>query len=145
MLKKTITYTDYNGNVRTEDHYFNLSDAEVVEMETSISGGLSEMLQKLINEQNMPEIMRIVREIVQKAYGEKSADGHYFTKVDENTGRRLIDRFMQTEAYSQLIMDLTFDSVEASNFVNGIMPANFEKKIQEYVRKQQALAASKTE
>jgi hypothetical protein len=145
MLKKTITYTDYNGNVRTEEHYFNLSDAEIIEMETSISGGFSETLQKLINEQNMPEIMRIVREIVHTAYGEKSADGKYFSKTDATTGRKLIDRFKETEAYSQLIMDLTFDATEASNFVNGIMPANFDKKIQEYARKQQALAASKTE
>ena len=144
MIKKSITYTDYNGNPRTEEHHFNLSDAEVVELETSISGGLSEMLQKLISEQDMPEIMRIIREIVQKSYGEKSADGHYFLKIDPTTGRRLVEKFMQTEAYSKLIMDLTFDSVEASNFVNGIMPADFGAKIQKYVEKQQALAA-KTE
>ena len=145
MLKKSITFTDYNGNIRTEDHYFNLNDAEVVAMETSISGGLSAKLQTLIAEQNMPEIMKTIREIVDSSYGVKSADGKYFNKIDGTTGRKLIETFRETEAYSQLIMDLTFDSVEASNFVNGVMPANFEKKIQEYVRKQQALAGAKTE
>lgn len=117
MLKKTFTYTDYNGVERTEDHYFNLSKAELMEMELSTTGGLAEMINKIVAAQDAPAIVRVFKELVLKAYGQKSADGRRFIKSKE-----LADEFSQTEAYSQLFMELATDSDAAAKFVNGIVP-----------------------
>lgn len=121
MLKKSITYPDYNGVERTEIFYFNLSEAEVMEMEMSTSGGLAEMINKIVAAQEAPAIIKIFKDLVLKAYGEKSPDGKYFLKEDEH-GRKLCAAFSQTEAYSQLFMALATDAGSAAEFVNGIMP-----------------------
>ena len=117
MLKKTITYTDYNGVERKEDFYFNLTKAEIMEMEMSISGGLTEMINRIVAAQDAPAIVKIFKELVLKAYGVKSPDGKRFIKSDE-----LATEFAQTEAYSQLFMELATDADAASAFVNGIIP-----------------------
>lgn len=117
MLKKTITYTDYNGTERTEDFYFNLTKAEIMEMEMGTTGGLAEMIKKIVKTQDAPAIIKIFKDLVLKAYGEKSADGRRFIKTDE-----IRDGFAQTEAYSQLFMELATDAEKASEFVNGIVP-----------------------
>lgn len=118
MLKKTFTYIDFNGVERTEDHYFNLSKAELMEMELSTTGGLAEMIKKIVAAQDAPAIVKIFKELVLKAYGQKSADGRRFIKSKE-----LSDEFSQTEAYSQLFMELATDADAAAAFVNGIVPA----------------------
>lgn len=117
MLKKTITYIDYNGVQRTEDHYFNLSKAEIMEMEMSTTGGLAEMIQKIVAAQDSPAIIKIFKELILKAYGEKSPDGKRFIKSEE-----ISTAFSQTEAYSQLFMELATNSDAAAEFVNGIVP-----------------------
>lgn len=117
MLKKTITYIDYNGVERKEDFYFNLTKAEIMEMEMSISGGLTEMINRIVAAQDAPAIVKIFKELVLKAYGVKSPDGKRFIKSDE-----LATEFAQTEAYSQLFMELATDADAASAFVNGIVP-----------------------
>lgn len=122
MLKKTITYNDYNGNERTEDFYFNLSKAEALEMEMSTTGGLSEMVRKIVAAQDTPALIKIFKEILLKAYGEKSPDGKHFVKSDE-----IATSFSQTEAYSQLFMELATNADAAAKFVNGITPADSSK------------------
>lgn len=119
MLKKTITYTDYNGVERTEDFYFNLSKAELMEMEMSTSGGFAETVQKIVSAQDAPTIIKIFKDLILKAYGEKSPDGKRFIKSEE-----LSNAFAQTEAYSNLFMELATDADAAANFTNGIMPSN---------------------
>lgn len=126
MIKKTITYTDYNGIERTEDFWFHLTNAEIMEMELSEVGGLTEKIQKIVNAQDGPEIMKLFKELVLKAYGEKSADGRRFIKNDE-----LRTEFSQTEAYSQIFMELATDDDAAAKFVNGIIPADAAKKLAE--------------
>lgn len=123
MIKKTITYTDYNGTERTEDFYFNLSKAEIMEMEMSTAGGLAEMIQNVVKAQDQPAIIKIFKDLVLKAYGEKSADGKRFIKSDD-----IATAFSQTEAYSQLFMELATDSDAAAKFVNGIIPADVAKQ-----------------
>lgn len=128
MLKKTITYVDYNGEERKEDFYFNLSKAEVMEMELSTTGGLAEMIQRIVAAKDAPAIIKIFKDLVLKAYGEKSPDGKRFMKVDDN-GKPLYIAFSQTEAYSQLFMELATDADAAAAFVNGIIPADMAKQI----------------
>ena len=118
MLKKTVTYTDYNGVERTEDFYFNLTKAEVTEMELSTDGGLEAMIRKVVSEKNAPAIVKIFKALVLKAYGEKSPDGRRFIKNDE-----IRDAFSQTEAYSDIFMELATDADAAAAFVNGIIPS----------------------
>ena len=121
MLKKTITYKDYNDVERTEDFYFNLNKAELMEMEMSTTGGLAEMIQTIVQTQDAPAIIKVFKDLVLKAYGEKSADGKRFMKVND-AGVPLSVAFSQTEAYSQLFMELATDADKASEFVNGIVP-----------------------
>lgn len=123
MLKKTITYTDYNGVERTEDFHFNLTKAEIMEMEMGTSGGLAEMIQRIVKAQDAPAIIKVFKDLVLKAYGEKSADGKRFMKSDE-----IREGFAQTEAYSQLFMELATDADAAAKFVNGIVPADMAKQ-----------------
>lgn len=117
MLKKTITYTDYNGVERTEDFWFNLSKAELMEMELSTAGGIADMIQRIVKAQDQPTIVKIFKELILKAYGEKSADGRRFVKSKE-----ISEAFSQTEAYSMLFMELATSDTAASDFVNGIVP-----------------------
>lgn len=123
MLKKTITYNDYNGTERTEDFYFNLSQAEVMEMEMSTAGGLAEMIKRVVASQDAPSIIKIFKDLILKAYGEKSADGKRFIKSEE-----IATAFSQTEAYSILFTELATDDKAAANFVNGIVPKEMSKK-----------------
>lgn len=117
MLKKTITYTDYNGNERTEDFYFNLNKAELTEMELSNTGGFINVINKIIAEQDSKRIVEIFKDVILKAYGEKSLDGKRFVKSKE-----ISDAFTQTEAYSQLFMELATDAKAAADFINAITP-----------------------
>ena len=119
MFKKTMTYTDYDGNQRTEDFFFNLTRAECMEMNFSETGGLEKMLRKIIAEQDTKRIVEVFKEIVLKAYGEKSPDGRRFIKTPEIT-----EAFSQTEAYSDLFIELATNADSASAFINGIIPAN---------------------
>lgn len=123
MLKKTMTYTDYNGIERTEDHFFNLSKAEIMEMEMSTTGGLAEMIKRIVAAQDQPAIIKIFKELILKAYGVKSPDGKRFIKSDE-----ISLEFSQTEAYSQLFMELATDADAAAAFINGIIPADMAKQ-----------------
>lgn len=124
MLKKTITYTDYNDVERKEDFYFNLSKAEIMEMEMSTAGGLAEMINKVVATKDSVAIIKIFKDLVLKAYGEKSADGKRFIKSPE-----LSEAFAQTEAYSILFMELATDADAAAKFVNGIIPADVAKQL----------------
>lgn len=142
MLKKTITYTDYNGVERTEDFYFNLSKAELAEMELSTSGGYTEMLTKIIKAQDRTTLIAIFKDFIMKSYGVKSPDGRRFIKNDE-----VREEFAQTEAYSILFMELATDDNKAVEFVNGILPADLTKSEstdkEELLEKFKALEASK--
>lgn len=122
MIKKTIPYNDYNGTERTEDFYFNLSKAELMEMEMGTSGGLAEMINKIVSTQDAPAIIKVFKDLILKAYGEKSPDGKRFIKSEE-----LSIAFSQTEAYSVLFMELATNADAAAEFVKGIMPADMNK------------------
>lgn len=127
MIKETITYTDYNGVERKEDFYFNLTKAEIMEMEMSTQGGMAEMIQRIVAAQDQPAIIKIFKELIIKAYGVKSADGKRFIKNDA-----VVEEFVQTEAFSQMFMKLATDADAAAKFVNGIVPADMAKQIAEH-------------
>ena len=121
MLKKTFKFVDYNGNPRTEDHYFNLTQAEVTELELSVDGGLTAMINRVVQAQNGRQIIDTMKGIILKSYGVKSPDGRRFIKNQE-----VRDAFVQTEAYSQLFVELATNAQAASDFVAGIIPAKVD-------------------
>lgn len=130
MLKKTITFVDYNGVERTEDFYFDLNQAEITEMELSEDGGLSATIQKIVATKDMPSLIKIFKSLILKAYGEKSADGRRFIKSDE-----LSREFTQTPAYSKLFMELAQDEQKASEFINAIGPQEIAQQSKELASK----------
>lgn len=117
MIKKTISYTDYNGIERTEDFYFNLTKAEIADMELSTTGGFSELVKKIIDAKNVPQLVEIFKTVLHKSYGVKSPDGRRFMKNEE-----LWLEFKETEAYSLLYMELATDDKKAADFINGVVP-----------------------
>ena len=125
MLTKTIKYTDYNGEEREEKFLFNLSKAELMEMELGTTGGMVETLKKIIETKDTPSLVKIFKDLILKSYGEKSADGKRFIKID-NEGNSLSIGFSQTEAYSNLFMELATNSASAIEFVKGIIPNDIE-------------------
>lgn len=119
MFKKTITYKDYNDEERTEDFYFNLSRAEVTEMELSTEGGLGATIERITKAKDVPAIVAIFKDLILRSYGQKSPDGKRFIK-----SKALSEEFSQTEAYSALFMELATDSNMASAFINEILPTD---------------------
>lgn len=122
MLKKRIKYVDYDNNEREEDFYFNLSKAEIAEMELSIEGGLQKWIERVVDAKDTPQIIELFKRLILQSYGEKSPDGKRFIKSEE-----LSKEFSQTEAYSELFMELATDETAAANFVNGIIPQEFSE------------------
>ena len=119
MLKKTITYEDFDGNTRTEDFYFNLTKAELLELEVGAGeGGIREKLLAIVAANNGEEIIENFKKIILLAYGEKSADGKRFVKNQE-----IRESFAATEAYSELFFSLATDANVAAEFMRGIIPA----------------------
>lgn len=123
MIAKTVKYKDYNGVEREETFLFNLTEAEVTEMQLSINGGLGEMIKELITAKDSAQVIKIFKELLLKSYGEKTLDGKRFRKVDDRNIPLSI-AFSETEAYSKLFMELATDDAKAAEFVNGIMPAS---------------------
>jgi hypothetical protein len=119
MLKKSITYTDFNDNEVTEIFYFNLSKPELVELEVEVEGGLGELLQKIVETVNKKELIKYFKMFILMSIGEKSDDGKRFIKSDE-----IKHNFEQHAAYEKLFMELSTDDNAAAEFINGIMPAD---------------------
>ena len=117
MIKKTMTYNDFNGVERTEDFYFHLTEAEIMEMEIGTAGGLAEMIKRVVDAKDFPTILKTFKEVVLKAYGIKSPDGRRFEKSEQ-----IAAEFAQTNAYSKLFVELATDDKVAAEFVNGIIP-----------------------
>lgn len=127
MLKKTITFTDYFGEERTQDFYFNLTKSELMEMNLSADGGVERLIEKIIQTNDRKKLVTYFKDIILKSYGEKSDDGFQFMK-----GEEVSKRFEQSPAYDQLFMELATNADKAADFINGIVP----KEVSEQMKKQ---------
>jgi hypothetical protein len=117
VLKKTITYIDFEGVSRTETFYFNLTKAEILKMELSEAGGLKKLIEKIVAEKDNTKLLDLFQEVVVRSYGEKSADGKQFMK-----SQAITDKFTSTQAFSDLFMELATNDTEAAAFINGLLP-----------------------
>lgn len=140
MIDIKKTYEDFDGNQREETFYFNLTKAELTEMELSLNGGLSSLLDKIIKENDQSKIIEYFKKVVLSAYGEKSLDGRQFRKNDE-----IRENFKSTQAYSDIFMELATDADAAARFVNGIMPKDIGEKMNEAKNEAGTVVAMKTE
>lgn len=122
MLKKTVTYIDFDGNERTEDFFFNLTEQEIAEMELSTEGGLGNFINKAVAAKSQVELIDLFKKLILAAYGVKSADGRRFVKNDA-----VREDFMSTQAFSDIYMELVQDADKASAFFNGIVPKEKNK------------------
>ena len=126
MLKKTITYKDLDGNNITEDFWFHLSKAKIMEMELSTTGGLEASMKELIKKRDGATIMSVFKDLILKSYGDRSLDGKTFLQDEERS-----KAFEQTDAYSELFVSLVTDDVAAAEFFNGILPEDIREKVEE--------------
>lgn len=123
MLKKTLTYKNFNGEEVTEDFYFNMTESEISKMQLEVPGGMAAQFQAIIDSKNAPELMKTFEDIILRAYGVKSADGKRFTKSQE-----LRDEFKNSAAYDQLFMTLIRDPKAAAEFAKAILPETLNTK-----------------
>lgn len=135
MYCEKVTYTDYNGNERTEECMFNLKMDELVEMQLGVDGGLSAKLTKIQENYDVAKAIAFFKELLLKSYGMKSDDGRRFIKSKE-----LSEEFSQTEAYSILFMKFATDDKAAAEFINKVVPADLSKKAAAMANEQPALA-----
>lgn len=123
MIKKTVTFTDFDGNQRTEDFYFHLTEQELTEWELSVDGGLSGVLTRIVNSQDTKMLIGIFKDLLVKSYGVKTPDGRGFVKNEE-----VLNNFTCTQAFSDIYMELATDDKAAAEFVNGVMPTSLAEK-----------------
>lgn len=133
MLKKTVTYIDYNGVERTEAFYFHYNEAEILDMEMSTEGGFAERIQKIIDAKDQVSLMQVIKKFVIDAYGVKSEDGKRFIKNDT-----VRTEFLESPAYSQIWMELVMDDEVAADFINNVIPSGMKEKLEGLIKAREA-------
>ena len=133
MLKKTVTYTDYNGVERTEAFYFHYNEAEILDMEMSTEGGFAERIQKIIDAKDQISLMQVIKKFVIDAYVVKSEDGKRFIKNDA-----VRTEFLESPAYSQIWMELVMDDEIAADFINNVIPSGIKEKLEGLIKAREA-------
>lgn len=130
MLKKQVTYKDYDGNDKTTTLYFHLNKFEWLELETYTKGGLIENLKHAIETGNAKKTIDILKKIILRSYGEKDPETGSFEKSDD-----IAIRFSKTDAFSELFYELAYNEEAAQSFFMGLIPvelrAEAEKKMAE--------------
>lgn len=126
MLKKTITYTDYDGMERTEDFWFNLSKTELTKLDAELPGGVLGVLRKIIDKKDRKALVDFIETLILRSYGEKTLDGKRFVKTPE-----MAEEFMQTPAYDELFMSILSDTDSQTSFINGVIPQSMAKEIEQ--------------
>lgn len=131
MLKKTITYTDYDGMERTEDFWFNLNKTELTKLDAELPGGVLGVLRKIIDKKDRKALVDFIETLILRSYGEKTLDGKRFVKTPE-----MAEEFMQTPAYDELFMSILSDTDSQTSFINGVIPQSMAKEIEQTDKKQ---------
>lgn len=138
MLKKTITYTDYDGMERTEDFWFNLSKSELTKLDAELPGGVLGVLRKIIDKKDRKALVDFIETLILRSYGEKTLDGKRFAKTP-----KMAEEFMQTPAYDELFMSILSDTDSQTSFINGVIPQSMAKEIEATDKKQVENALAK--
>jgi len=137
MYRKVIEYSDYNGEKRTEVAYFNFDASELIEMLYRSNGNLPGIVDKINETKDLAKLIDIWKDWILRSYGDKSSDGKYFLKEDDE-GRPLYRKFKQSKAFSELYLKLATDSDAAAEFVNGVIPNDLRQKVNEILAQKKA-------
>ena len=124
MIKYTVNYKNFNGDVKSKDLYFDLRKRELLLWETQVPEGMHGILEKAIADGDSGTIARILDDLMLRGYGERSADGESFIKSDD-----IRKRFEQSAAYDQLFIDIMSDPKKAADFFNGMVPSDMIDQI----------------
>lgn len=116
MIKKLVTYKDFNDMERTDELHFHMTQPELIKLSVSKEGGFERYLNKIIQTNNMKEIVDTLDEVIKLSYGEKTADGR-FEKSPE-----ILNKFVSSEAYNIVFMEIAQNSETAAEFINGVIP-----------------------
>lgn len=135
MIKKTITYEDYNGEERTKDFYFHMNQVEFSKLNAEIPGGIEKRMQKIIEDRDEDALLLIIDKLVSRGYGIFDEEEE-FTKIGK-TGRPLYEKFINTDAYDKLISELIKSEHNITEFLRGMMPNNVQGRIDEEIRKRE--------
>lgn len=125
MQKKTIKYTDFNGDEHEEEFYFNLTETELMDMSMTEEGGLDKYIERITNTRDYKKILGLFEDLVDKSYGVKSLDGKRFEKSEE-----ILRNFKATNAYSEMIMGFVTDTQQAIDFINNLVPKGLNEKLE---------------
>ena len=120
MLAKKIKFVDFDGNEREETFYFNLRKSEITDMQLEVKGGLTTIIERIVETKDIPELIKLFKDLIRRSYGEKSADGRNFIK-----NVRVWENFESTNAYSELYMELATNADAAADFINAIVPPEY--------------------
>ena len=130
MLKRSVNYTNFDGEAKNKTFYFNLTKTELLELDGSAEGGLAASLQRIVDSQEGASLIAEFKKIILLAYGERSDDGDRFVKSDD-----IREAFSQTAAFDALFMELAQDDKKASDFILGLMPAELTSQMQDEINK----------
>ena len=133
MIKKTVTYKDYNGTERTETFYFHFTEAELLDMEMSVEGGFAERVKRIVDAKSQTELLQVIKKFVLDAHGVKSDDGRLHIKNEQTRAE-----FVQCPAYSKIFMELLTDDKAASEFTNGVVPDDMKEQLAAIITKKNA-------
>lgn len=126
MIKWPITFETYNGETITEDFYFNLNKAELIQMQFDVNGSYTQFIERISNEHDVKSLADEFKKIILMSYGKKSDDGRVFRKSKE-----LRSDFEQSEAFAVLYMDLLGNADVASKFITGILPKDMQQAVEQ--------------
>lgn len=125
MLKKEISYENFDGETITETFYFNISKPEIIELEVGYEGGFGRMMERIVEAEDTKQLIHEFKRIILMAYGKKSDDGKRFIKSDE-----LREEFEQSAAYNHLFMELATDDKAAAAFIQGVLPKDLATAVE---------------
>ena len=124
MLKRNITYEDFNGEKVTDTFYFNLTRTEILDVELGYEGGMEEFIKKVVAAEDIKTLIAEFKKLILLSYGERTEDGKRFIKSD-----KIREEFSQTAAFDSLFMELATNDGSAADFVIGIIPRDMAQEI----------------
>ena len=124
MLKRPITYTDFDGNEITEDFYFNLSASDIVNLDAKYEGGLEGAIKRIAAAEDKTAMIMEMEKVILASYGERSEDGKRFRKSDE-----LSSDFRYHAAYDVLFFEIISDENKMVEFITQVIPKALLEKL----------------
>lgn len=130
MLKKRITYTNFEDEEVTETFYFNLTKADLMEMEVSKRGGLNGYIERIQETNDAGLVFEELKSLMSRSVGRLAPDGRGFSR-----SQQIRDEFMNSEAFSNFILEMLTDPQLAAEFIQGLIPKNIESEVDRIVKK----------